>query len=96
MSLDNTDSVLQTDNDGELLVQTSDDSEEFVVIPAPRRRAVTVSAFVILLKKRKWSRDSPEHCATPPSYDSVHRHWRKQPSGYHSHDILRLDVISTS
>lgn len=51
MSLDNTDSVLQTDNDGELLVQTSDDSEEFVVIPAPRRRAVTVSAFVILLKR---------------------------------------------
>jgi hypothetical protein len=43
MPLDNTDSVLQTDNDGELLVQTSDDSEEFVVIPAPRRRAVTVS-----------------------------------------------------
>lgn len=43
MPLDNTDSVLQTDNDGELLIQTSDDSEEFVVIPAPRRRAATVS-----------------------------------------------------
>ncbi|CAG5113640.1 Oidioi.mRNA.OKI2018_I69.chr2.g7730.t1.cds [Oikopleura dioica] len=88
MSLDNTDSVLQTDNDGELLVQTSDDSEEFVVIPAPRRRAVTIGCNLNELNRTpEYDNcspvfDSPRYSA-PSRQMSPRHHHRRSPSFEH-------------
>lgn len=93
MPLDNTDSVLQTDNDGELLVQTSDDSEEFVVIPAPRRRAVTICNLNELNRTPEFDNcspvyESPRYSAPTRQMSPRHHHRglaRSPSSDYQQH-----------